>query len=110
MCPLLCWARYVVAIAFAVMDCVGGRVAQALVVIDQPEQQTGRSCPLAFPACFALARELPLHPLPQFIGNDGLMIAGIDRTAIDDLAPIEAVLEQRVERPARVGDSAGGCA
>jgi hypothetical protein len=51
-------------------------------------------------ALLPIGRELVLHDLPKLRINDRLVLAGVGFALVNDLAPIDPVLQQQIECPA----------
>ena len=90
----------VVPIPFARLCGVGGREALSGLVIGQPGQQTDFLGAELLAALLPVLVQLDLHRIPEFRVDDGLVFSGVDLVIVLHLAPIGAVLQQGVERPA----------
>ena len=102
-------ARDIVAIAHALLDCVGWRHRLAAGVEQDACQQISLSSFLAPGSPVdAVGFELPLNLSPEILINDRRMLAWIDGALVDDLAAIDPVLQHLVEGPAREGMAAIG--
>ena len=80
---------------------MGRRHVGAVRVEDQPGQQAGslRACgeaPLA-----SIGGEPVLHDPPELCIDDRVMLAGVGGVLMGDLAAIDAILQQQIERAAR---------
>src|SRR6267378_7142229 len=96
-------ARDVVSIPPIALDCVTRRQPFALVVEELADERTGhRAAGFALGANRMYAQKL-LSLVPYRMLDDRLMLAGIARTLVADLANVNRVAEQGVERAACEG-------
>src|SRR5207247_2212809 len=91
----------VIAVACAVLDRVARRHPVAFVIKQQPGEQARLASPFARVALGEVDGKLRLNRIPQRLLDDRRVVARIGLFLVNDLAPIDAVLQHQVERAAR---------
>ena len=99
--PLHQTRRDVVSIPAIALDCMTRRQPLALVVKQLADERTrgGSARPALGPNCIEAQKLLSLVPYRTV--DDRLMLAGIARAFVSDLANVNGIAEQGVERAAR---------
>lgn len=92
---------HIIAVARALLDGVGRGQPFALFVEDHAGEQARRPGANAGHATHTIGGERRLNSAPKLSIDDRRMLARIDFAIVADLAAVEAVLQQRVQRPAR---------
>ena len=90
--------RDVVAVPPARLVGVARRHAPAGAVAQQPGQQARMAGAAARAPLLPLLRQAGLHRVPEIQVDDGRVLAGVDRALVRDLAPVQPVAQQRVQR------------
>src|SRR6266581_5765217 len=90
-------AADVVAIAVAAAHRIGRGHDVASVIINQAGKE-GAGLDPRLPSRRAIVRKPGLDRAPELLVHNCLVLAGIRHALVDDLAPIDAVLEEMVER------------
>src|ERR1700730_19442047 len=95
-------AADVVAITVAPAHRIGRGHDVSAVIEDQAAEESTALDPRP-PSCRAIVRKPGLDSAPQLLVHDCFVLARIRGALMNDLAPIDAVLEEMVERPAGGG-------
>src|SRR6185437_13925970 len=83
------------------LDRVGWRHSVAVAIKQHPGEQAGLASRWAGVAPGGIAGELRRNRIPERRINDRDVVAGMGLSLVDDLAAIDAVLQDQVERAAR---------
>jgi len=76
---------------------MGRRHRVAVGIVDQACQQARRRRAHRQRALMPIRRELVLHDLPKLRIEDGLVLAGVGSTLVNDFAAINPVLDHQIE-------------
>ena len=92
--------RDVIPISLSVLYGVRGREAISPFIVDEANKQAGIDRAYTVATRLIVGLKLSLDLVPQFVGNDSVMLAIVELPSMCNLAQIDPILQQLVKRAA----------